>query len=219
MTDVEAPHLHVTRTAYDTVAADYAELLRDELAGKPVERAMLAAFAELVRSDGGGPVGDLGCGPGRVTGHLAGLGLDAFGVDLSPGMLAQARRDHPGLRFAEGTITALDLPDAELAGALGWYSVIHTPPAEQGAVFAEFARVLRPGGRLLLGFQVGEDQRIRRERAQAYGHEVTYDIYRLSPDRVIRDLRDNGFALHARVVREPEDREPTPQCFVLATRA
>nr|WP_238345530.1 methyltransferase domain-containing protein [Actinopolymorpha cephalotaxi] len=194
-------------------------MLRDELAGKPVERAMLAAFAELVRSDGGGPVGDLGCGPGRVTGHLAGLGLDAFGVDLSPGMLAQARRDHPGLRFAEGTITALDLPDAELAGALGWYSVIHTPPAEQGAVFAEFARVLRPGGRLLLGFQVGEDQRIRRERAQAYGHEVTYDIYRLSPDRVIRDLRDNGFALHARVVREPEDREPTPQCFVLATRA
>nr|WP_179791841.1 class I SAM-dependent methyltransferase [Actinopolymorpha rutila] len=192
-------------------------MFRDELAGKPVERAMLAAFAELVLADGGGPVGDLGCGTGRVTGHLATLGLDALGVDLSPGMLAQARRDHPGLRFAEGTITALDLADAELAGVLGWYSVIHTPPEEQEPVFAEFARVLRPGGRLLLGFQVGEDQKVRLE--QAYGHEVSYDVYRLSPDRVIADLRDNGFVLHARVVREPEGWEKTSQCYVLATRA
>jgi SAM-dependent methyltransferase len=61
---------------------------------------MLAAFAELVQAAGGGPVADLGCGPGRVTAHLDGPGVAAFGVDLSPGMVDVARQTYPGLRFA-----------------------------------------------------------------------------------------------------------------------
>lgn len=66
----EASYLSGTRAAYDTVAVDYAELLTTELAAKPLDRGLLAAFAELVKNSGGGPVADLGCGPGRVTGHL-----------------------------------------------------------------------------------------------------------------------------------------------------
>jgi SAM-dependent methyltransferase len=76
----ESDHVVSTGTAYDAVASKYAELLRDELSGKPVDRALLGLFAELVGV--GSRVADLGCGPGRVTGHLAPLGLDAFGVDL-----------------------------------------------------------------------------------------------------------------------------------------
>jgi hypothetical protein len=56
--------------AYDTVAVDYAELLRTELEPKPLDRAMLGTFAELVRASGGGPVADLGGGTGRVTAYL-----------------------------------------------------------------------------------------------------------------------------------------------------
>ncbi len=82
----------MTRAAYDTVAADYAEVFRDNLASMPFDRAMLGVFAELVQGDGGGRVGDLGCGPGRVTSHLAQMGVDAFGIDLSPGMIEVARR-------------------------------------------------------------------------------------------------------------------------------
>lgn len=84
-------HLRTTRESYDTVAADYAALLKDELANSPFERAMLGVFAERVLAAGGGRVADLGCGPGRVTGHLASLGLDICGVDLSPEMIAVAR--------------------------------------------------------------------------------------------------------------------------------
>ena len=94
--------LAAIRESYDTVALDYADLLRDALAASPHDRAVLGLFAELVLAAGGGPVADLGCGPGRVTAHLARLGLDAFGIDLSPGMVEVARRDHPGLRFAVG---------------------------------------------------------------------------------------------------------------------
>ena len=106
----EPAYLSTTRAAYDTVADDYAAQLRDELDRKPLDRAMLASFAELVLVSGGGAVAELGCGPGRVTAHLAGLGLNAFGVDLSPRMIAVARRMYPELRFDEGSILELDVP-------------------------------------------------------------------------------------------------------------
>ena len=54
---------------------------------------------------GGGPVADVGCGPGHVTAHLRDSGLDAFGIDLSPVMIDVARREHPGLRFEVGSMT------------------------------------------------------------------------------------------------------------------
>ena len=122
----EPLHVKTTRAAYDTVAGSYAELLAHELSAQPVDRAVLALFAELVPS--GGRVADLGCGPGRVTAHLSGLGVEVFGVDLSPGMVGEARRRHPGLRFDVGSMTALELPDGALTGIVAWYSVIHTPP-------------------------------------------------------------------------------------------
>jgi SAM-dependent methyltransferase len=97
------------RTSYDTVAVSYADLLRDALAGEPFQRDILALFTELVHAQGNGPVADVGCGPGRITAHLHGIGLDAFGIDLSPTMIDVARRDHPGLRFEVGSMTGLDL--------------------------------------------------------------------------------------------------------------
>ncbi|HEX8626971.1 MAG TPA: class I SAM-dependent methyltransferase [Catenuloplanes sp.] len=208
-------YLTAVRAAYDTVAADYAEVLRAELAGKPLDRALLAAFAALVRAAGGGPVADLGCGPGRVTAHLHELGLDAFGVDLSPGMVAVARRDHPGLRFDTGSMAELDLGDGVLGGIVAWYSIIHTPPERLSVVFAEFGRVLAPGGELLLAFQVG-DERIRLE--QAYGHAISCDVYRLAPDRVVELLARAGLVVHARMLREPEGREKTRQAYLMARK-
>ncbi|MGW4848298.1 class I SAM-dependent methyltransferase [Nocardia brasiliensis] len=61
-----------------------------------------------------GPVADVGCGPGEVTAHLHELGVDAFGIDLSPAMIDVARRDHPGLRFEVGSMTELNLPVASV---------------------------------------------------------------------------------------------------------
>ncbi|MFF1877209.1 class I SAM-dependent DNA methyltransferase [Leifsonia sp. NPDC058230] len=202
-----------TRNAYDTVAADYEELLRDELAQKPIDRAVLGAFAEYVVASGGGEVADLGCGPGRVTAYLADLGLDVFGVDLSPGMVGVARAAHPELRFDVGTMASLDIPDASLAGVVAWYSIIHTPPERQAGIFAEFARVLRPGGWLLLAFQVG-DEVVHLQRA--YGHEIDLHTRRQSPERIRELLEGAGLAEFARTVREPVAPEKSAQAYVLA---
>jgi SAM-dependent methyltransferase len=212
---VEQPFLRSTRTAYDTVAVDYAELLRDELTEKPWDRAVLAAFAEQVLAEGDGPVADLGCGPGRITAHLHDLGLDAFGIDLSPGMIEVARAAHPGLQFDVGTITALSIADATLAGAVAWYSIIHTPPEQLHLVFAEFARVLAPGGRLLLAFQVGDELR---HLESGYGHSISLDAWRLPPAVVTTLLEDAGLTVDARLVRRPDSREKVPQAFIVARK-
>ncbi|WP_236790577.1 class I SAM-dependent methyltransferase [Amycolatopsis sp. GM8] len=208
----EPAFVHTVRTAYDTVAADYAALFHDALSANPFDRAMLGAFADVVD----GPVADLGCGPGRITGPLAALGLNVFGVDLSPEMIAVARRTHPSLRFETGSLLGLDLPDAGLAGVVAWYSIIHTPPQLLPAVFAEFARVLAPAGHALLAFQVGNNQ--PHHISHAYGHDLSLDVYRLSPDHIAEQLADAGLAVHARLVRKPEGEEKTSQAYLLARK-
>lgn len=211
----EPPDLRATRAAYDTVATDYAKILSNELAAKPLDRALLGAFAELVAADGGRPVADLGCGPGRVTAHLHSLGLTAFGIDLSPAMVAVARRAHPDLRFDEGSMTALDLADGVLGGIVAWYSIIHTPPQRLPVTFTEFHRVLGPGGQLLLAFQAG-DEKVHLEHG--YGHPVSLDAYRLSPDRIAGLLGQAGLTVHARLLREPDGPEKTQQAYLLARK-
>lgn len=199
--------LQDTKVAYDAVATLYAELFSDILETLPLERALLAAFADLVRA--GGPVADIGCGPGHLTAHLHGLGLDAFGIDLSSEMISLARQAHPGLRFDEGSMTALDVEDGTLGGILAFYSVIHTPPPQLPGVFAEFARVLQPGGHLLLGFFAGDDP-----QPQEFDHKVTL-AYRWSPDSLADLLRQAGLAEVARMVREPQEGERFRQAQLL----
>jgi SAM-dependent methyltransferase len=215
----EPDFLRDTRASYDTMATEYAERFGGELAAKPLERAMLAGFAELVRAAGLGPVADIGCGTGRVTAHLSSLGVSVFGVDLSPGMIEVARRSHPGLRFEVGSMLDLDLPDGSLGGLMAWYSIIHIPDERLPEAFAEFHRVLAPGGHLLLGFQVGEEPL---HLSEAFGKPVSLDFRRRHPDHVAELLAQVGLTLRATLRRQPDEEGPfperTPQAFVLARK-
>ncbi|MFF0274277.1 class I SAM-dependent DNA methyltransferase [Streptomyces sp. NPDC004330] len=212
----EAGDIAATRRSYDTVAADYERLLAGQLTEVPLDRAMLDAFVrEVGAGDGPRTVGDLGCGTGRVTSYLRDAGAEVFGLDLSPGMIAVARETCPGLRFQVGSMSALDLPGDSLGGVLSWYSTVHMPEAELQASFAEFHRVLAPGGHVLVAFKVG-NERVRLERA--YGHPVTLDVYRWSPDRIAGHLAAAGFVESVRLVRGPHPDEKTPQGFLLARK-
>lgn len=202
-----------TRASYDVDASRYAERVRGLLDDKPYLRASLGLFAQLVEDAGGGPVVDVGCGTGYATAHLHDLGVEMFGIDLSPAMVEIARRDHPGLRFEVGTMTDLDLADDSVAGLLAFWSVVHVPDHAVPGVFAEFRRVLRPAAPLLVGFHVGDE---KEHTSEGYtGRSVSVDSYRRRPGKVAGWLREAGFTIEAELVMRPD--EETPGAIIFAS--
>ncbi|CAM5510101.1 MULTISPECIES: class I SAM-dependent methyltransferase [Streptomyces] len=213
-----ADFLEATRASYDTIAAAYAERFPNRPAeGHPLDRALIGAFAELARAHAPAPVADLGSGPGSVTAHLHGLGLTVFGVDLSPGMVALARRTHPALRFHVGSMTALDLPDGTLGGIAALYSLIHVPDERLSEACAEMARVLRPGAPVLLAFQSG-DSAGRMRLSERFGRDVDLTYHWRTPEAVAAALAEAGLRVTARTLREPVGEERRPRAFLLAER-
>jgi SAM-dependent methyltransferase len=203
--------LDSTRSSYDAVAAGYSALFADELAGQPVFRSMLALFAELAS----GPTADVGCGPGHVTAFLHGQGLDVFGVDLSPGMVAQARANYPQVHFEVGSMTGLDHRDRSLSGLNAWFSTIHIPDLELPGVLAEFHRVLIPGAPLMLAFQVGDGPQ---HFAEAWGYEVDLVLHRRRPEVVTAMLTGAGFHPVVTTVHERTGTPPRRQAAFLIVR-
>ena len=192
-----------TRASYDAVAAAYADQFSEELRHKPLDRALLAAFAEQVRPAGSqrSRVWDVGCGPGQVTAFLAGLGLDAAGVDLSDGMVAQARARHPDLEFRTGSMTALPAPDGSWDGLVSFYSLIHMiDDADVRTALAEFRRVLADGGLLLLAVHAGEEVR---HSAEWFGAAVDVSFRFFDPGWLSAELGRAGFAVEALTRRQP----------------
>jgi len=212
-----------TRASYDAVASGYAEAISDELRHKPLDRALLTAFAEQVRlavrarrgdptepsAHGGalrppvppGRVWDVGCGPGHVTAFLAGLGLEAAGIDLSTQMVAQARARHPGLEFRCGSMTALPSGDGEWDGLVSFYSLIHMiDDADLRAALAEYRRVLADQGLLLLAVHAGQEVR---HSTEWFGAAVDVSFRFFDPGRLAAELDRAGFAIEAVTRRQP----------------
>jgi ubiquinone/menaquinone biosynthesis C-methylase UbiE len=150
-----------------------------------------------------------------VAAFIADQGLDVVGVDPSQAMLAVARTAHPGIQFEEGQLDALPIETGALAGAVCWYSIIYTPLNRLYEAFDELARVLLPGGFLLLAFQT-EGKHVHRE--DAFGTHLPLTSYRHEMREVSHCLENTGFEICTATLRAPElDHETTSQGFVIAT--
>lgn len=207
------PHLDRTRRAYDTVAREYARQLPDASFEAPLDLAMIDEFVRRLPAEA--DVLDAGCGTGRMLRHLTALApsLRVSGVDLSPGMVAEARAASPDLEIIVGDIAALPHASATFDGVLAWYSLIHR--AELAPMLRELLRVLRPGGMLLTGFQVGDGAR---HISHAYGHDVDATAFRRRTEDVAHEARAAGFDVAAALDREPRDNEASPQGVLLLRR-
>lgn len=203
------------RDAHDVLAPLYVERLANILDEMPIEQAVLGLFGDLVRRASiGVQVGDLGCGTGRLLGHLAGLGLEPRGLDLSAAMVRSAQRDHPGYDVQVGDLVVLPFADGSLAGAVCWYSLMYLPPELRPRAFSEIARVLKPGGYLAMAYKQGDDT--KRRGGEQLGLGIGFDIWWHSQAEVEERLAEAGMEPVFWGGRPPEAMEPQRQGYMIA---
>jgi ubiquinone/menaquinone biosynthesis C-methylase UbiE len=186
------------RESYDSLAEEYTRRIAAELEHKPLDRELLNRFAAEVA--GQGDVCDMGCGPGHVARYLRDVGAPVFGLDISPRMVEQARSRNPDISFHEGDMTALSMPDAALAGIAAFYAIVNIPKESLGSVFREMARVLQPGGWLLLAFHIGNELLHEQE---LWGKQISMDFFLFPTAEICDYLRDAGFAIEEVLERAP----------------
>lgn len=148
--------------AYDRRSDGYIDLLGSVEAMHAADRALVDEWSRALV----GPILDAGCGPGHWTDYIEKRSAGVRGLDLSPRFVDYARSTFPHIPFEVGDLTAIPEADGSMGGIFAWYSLIHLPPTKVPSALAEFARVLRPGGALLMGFFEGA-------RTSPFDHAVT----------------------------------------------
>lgn len=185
--------LAAVREAYPSWAPTYIELFGAADRASAEDRDRIAGWAGTVH----GPVLDAGCGPGHWSAFLRDLGLDVRGVDATPAFVEHAGRTRPDIPFQVADLRALELADASCGGVLAWFSLIHLDPEAVPDLLGAFARALRPGGGLLVGFLAGD-------RLHAFDHRVV-TAWAWPVPAVVAAVEACGL----RVLRSDEREQPT----------
>jgi ubiquinone/menaquinone biosynthesis C-methylase UbiE len=200
---------------WDTVASRYLELFHNEFQSKPYDRGVLKTFAAALPP--GAKVCDIGCGPcGHVARMLADDGLDVVGIDLSPKCVALARAEQPALRFETMDMSRMSFDDGSLDGLVAYYALHYQPKHSLPPVFRECARVLRPGGKMLLVAKEGCGEGWIDDPMEIAG-QVFWSTF--SPGELSDLCAGAGFKPVTSTVRDPLPQEiPVRRIYVNAER-
>ena len=144
----------LTRQAYSLTAQKYHELFHNEMNEKEYDRKLLDSFAARFNNDS--LICDAGCGPSAHIGkYLFEKGIKVVGVDISEKCIELARLNNPEMKFECADISNMPFDDNSFDGLISYYSIINTPKIYVNKIFAEFRRVLKPDGYLLVAVKAG----------------------------------------------------------------
>jgi ubiquinone/menaquinone biosynthesis C-methylase UbiE len=161
-----------TIAVYNQNAADIAARLREVIPTRLHE--LSGAYFHS-----GAATADIGCGSGRDVAWLVEQGFPVTGYDASPGMLEEARRVYPALDFRIASLPELDaIPDAVYTNVLANAVLMHLPHNAIPGALHNLARILRPGGRLMLTYRNSRNDGEREDDGRLFTAITLVDLER-----------------------------------------
>jgi ubiquinone/menaquinone biosynthesis C-methylase UbiE len=211
---MEKYNIDEVRNCYNLAAQEYSDKFSDELNGKPFDRDLLTRFAKSVTTNG--KFLDLGTATGHIADYLYKQGLkNVIGVDIAEQALIVARQKYPYLKFENRNIFDTQLPDDSIDGIVCFYGIVHFTYKEISRAIGEWKRILKPGGKALFSFHIGEDDSLRvqnfldKENAKA-----TWNNFRV--ERIVALLNNNGIEYDEVIIRYPytNKEHPSKRCYI-----
>ena len=190
-----------TLAAYDQEAASFAKDWHDQPAPVDLQEVVERFFVR------GGNSADIGCGSGREVGWLNSHGFSAVGFDASEGLLAEARRRYPGLKFARA-----ELPDLK---GIGTYDnvlcetvIMHLETAQIAAAVRRLLGIVKPSGILYLSWRITDDADLRDSHGRFYAaFDSALVLAELKTTVLLLDEEvvsaSSGKKIHRLVVKKP----------------
>ena len=193
-------------SGYSKIANKYAELFYDELDYKPLDKYLAEVFCSKIRENG--KVCDLGCGPGHISRFIKDEGIDVIGIDISDGMLKEAKEKNPDIEFIKGDMLDLKLNDMSFAGIMLYYSIVHLTISELEQVIIKLRKALEQNGILYISFHVGDNIL---HVDSLLDENVNLDYMFFQTDEIVSLLKKYKFKIIEAFTREPYE-EVEYQC-------
>ena len=192
---------HQTLAAYDQEAAAFAKDWLGQPSPVDLQEIVERFFVR------GGNSADIGCGCGREVGWLNANGFSAVGFDASEGLLAEARRRYPGLKFASA-----ELPDLK---GIGTYDnvlcetvIMHLDQSQIAAAVRRLLSVVKPSGILYLSWRITDNSDLRDSQGRLYcAFDAALVLAELKSTTLLLDEEvvsaSSGKKIHRLVAKKP----------------
>lgn len=167
--------LQAVAHAYASGAEEYARKFGDDLVTNEFDRGVVDEV--IAGLEAGALVLDVGCGPAQVSAHVREAGFAAVSIDLTVEMLLVARARGAADASVRADVQRLPIADASADAAICWYSLHNLPRTAMPAVLDELRRVLRIGGRLLIGTHAGVGEELHATEWQGRPESVIVTYY------------------------------------------
>lgn len=178
-----------TITTYDKIAPEYCAKIRDEII-LVWEENYIKDLLDCI--DAQNPlILDAGCGPGHHCAIIEKHGGKVIGIDLSEGMLAEARTLYPRADFRKMDMRNLLFDDDFFDGVWASGSIYHVTKADAKSVVSEFVRVLKNGGVATVNFKLGTGEGLE-ENPKSFGGSPRYFAYYTEAE-ITKLFSESGF--------------------------
>ncbi len=193
---------------YDRIARDYAEDHRHDT----WSLAMVERFIQLLPKRA--RVLDAGCGPGWEARRFAGAGFRVSGIDISPKLIALAKRNVPRGRFVVADLRSLSFTARTFDGVCAKASLLHLPRRDVPCALREFRRVLKRRGLLCIAVKEGRGSEVKVDADYGYRYERPFTYF--GREECVRLLERAGFRLREelRYVKHRPGKRPWLQLIV-----